>query len=107
MLTKNKLPWLIVLVCCIEVLIYSWAVWTASLDRSNFFGIEAKYIFAKAARNAGRVSAAIFLTSLLMVGYYGLREIYQDQKKKDAFLILMILFLTNHLIHFTFLYLNF
>ena len=106
-MTKKKLPLFIVLICCIEVLIYLWAVWTASLDRSNFFGIEAKFIFAKAARNAGRVSAAIFLATLLTVGYYGLREIYQDQKKKDAFLVLMTIFLVNHLIHFIYVFLNF
>ena len=106
MLTKKRLPLLIALVCCVEVLIYLWAAYTATLDRSTFFGIEAKFIFAKAARNAGRVSAAIFLTTLLMVGYYGLKKIYQDQKKKDALVVLTIVFLVNHLIHFVFLYLN-
>ena len=85
LLTKKRLPLLIALICVIELLIYLWADWTATLDKSTFFGIEAKFIFAKAARNAGRVSAAIFLPTLLMVGYYGLREIYQDQKKRDAF----------------------
>ena len=107
MLTKKRLPLLIALILCIEVLIYLWAAWTATLDRSNFFGIEAKFIFAKAARNSGRVSAAIFLVTLLMVGYYGLREIYRDPKKKESFLIVTILFLVNHLMHFIFLYLNF
>ncbi|MCW3124420.1 MAG: hypothetical protein JWO03_78 [Bacteroidetes bacterium] len=107
MLTKKRLPLLIAVICCLELLIYLWAVWTASLGRSTFFGIEAKFIFAKAARNAGRVSAAIFLATLLMIGYYGLKEIYQDQKKKDSFLILTTLFLVNHLIHFIYLYLNF
>ena len=107
LLTKKRLPLLIALICVIELLIYLWADWTATLDKSTFFGIEAKFIFAKAARNAGRVSAAIFLPTLLMVGYYGLREIYQDQKKRDAFLVLTILFLVNHLIHFIYLYMNF
>ncbi len=107
MLTKKKLPLLIAFICCVEVLIYLWAAWTATLDRSNFFAIESKFIFAKAARNSGRVSAAIFILTLLMVGYYGLKEIYRDQKKKDAFLVLTIVFLANHLIHFIYLYLNF
>jgi uncharacterized membrane protein len=107
MFTKKRLPLFIALVCGLELLIYLWAVWTATLDRSTFFGIEAKFIFAKAARNAGRVSAAIFLATLLMVGYYGLRAIYQDQKKRESFLVLTILFLVNHLIHFIYLYLNF
>jgi hypothetical protein len=107
MLTKKRIPLLIALICCIEIIIYAWAVWTATLDRSNFFAIESKFIFAKAARNSGRVSAAIFLITLLMVGYYGLKEIYREEKKKDAFQILISLFLVNHLIHFVFLYLNF
>lgn len=42
-----------------------------------------------------------------MVGYYGLKEIYLDDKKKDSFRILMTLFAFNHLIHFFFLYLRF
>ena len=107
MLTKKRIPLLIALICCIEALIYLWAAWTATLDRSNFFAIESQFIFAKAARNSGRVSAAIFLITLLMVGYYGLKEIYLDQKKKDSFRILITLFLINHLIHFIFLYFNF
>ena len=107
MLTKKRLPLLIALVCCIELSIYLWASWTATLDLSTFFGIEARFIFAKAARNAGRVSAAIFLATLLMVGYYGLREIYRDEKKRESLLVLTIVFLVNHLIHFIFLYLNF
>lgn len=106
MLTKKKIPLLIAFICCIEVLIYLWAAWTATLDRSNFFSIESKFIFAKAARNSGRVSAAIFLITLLVVGYYGLKEIYKDEEKKDAFRILVTLFLINHLIHFIFLFLN-
>jgi hypothetical protein len=106
MFTK-KLPLFIALICCIEVLIYLWAAWTSTLDRSNFFGIEVQFIFAKAARNSGRVSAAIFLATLLMVGYYGLKGIFNHQRMKDSFLILLILFLVNHFIHFVYLYLNF
>ena len=98
---------MIAIICCIEIVIYLWAAWTATLDLSNFFGIEPKFIFAKAARNSGRISAAIFLLTLLMVGYYGLKEIFLEEKKKDAFRILITLFLVNHLIHFGFLYLNF
>ena len=106
-LTKKNIPLLIALIFGVELLIYLWAVWTATLDRGNFFGIEAQFIFAKAARNSGRVSAAIFLATLLMVGYYGLKEIFRDQKKKDSLVILTILFLVNHLMHFIYLYLNF
>ena len=107
MLTKKRIPLLIALIFCIEVLIYLWAAWTATLDRSNFFSIESEFIFAKCARNSGRVSSAIILITLLMVGYYGLKEIYLDDKKKDTFRILITLFTVNHLIHFIFVFLNF
>jgi succinate dehydrogenase hydrophobic anchor subunit len=107
MLTKKRMPLLIVSILCIEVLIYLWAVWTASLDRSNFFSITPEFIFDKCARNSGRVSAALILIILLMSGYYGLKEIYRDEKKKDSFRILMTLFTINHLIHFLFLFLRF
>ena len=99
-LTKNRIPLLLAIICYIEILIYLWAVWTASLDRSNFFAIETEFIFDKCARNSGRISAAIILISLLMVGYYGLKEIYRDNKKKDTFRVLITLFAFNHLIHF-------
>ena len=106
MLTKKRIPLLIALICCIELLIYSWSVWTATFDRSNFFGIEPEFIFNKCARNSGRISAALILITLLMVGYYGLKEIYSDDKKKDTFRILITLFGFNHLIHFLFLFLT-
>lgn len=107
MLTKKRIPLLIVLIFCVEVLIYLWAVWTASLDRSNFFSITEEFIFNKCARNSGRVSSAIILVTLLMVGYYGLKNIYQDDKKKDTFRILITLFAVNHLVHFFYVYQNF
>ncbi len=107
MLTKKRIPLLIAFICGIEVLIYLWAIWTATLDKSNFFAIEPLFIFDKCARNSGRVSAALILISLLMIGYYGLKEIYRDDKKKDSFRILITLFTINHLIHFLFLFLRF
>ena len=106
MLTKKRIPILIASIFCIELLIYLWSVWTASLDRSNFFSIEPEFIFNKCARNSGRISAALILISLLMVGYYGLKEIFRDDKKKDAFRVLITLFGFNHLIHFLFLFLT-
>jgi succinate dehydrogenase hydrophobic anchor subunit len=107
MLTKPKLPLLIACICCLEIAIYLWAVWTASLDTSNFFSIEPEFIFNKCARNSGRVSSAIILITLLMVGYYGLKRIYSDDKKKDSFRILITLFAINHLIHFFYVFQNF
>ena len=106
MLEKKRIPLLIALICIIEILIYLWAVWTTTLNRSNFFSIEPLFIFNKCARNSGRISSTIILISLLMVGYYGLKEIYRDNKKKDTFRILITLFGINHLIHFLFLYLT-
>ncbi len=107
MLTKKRIPLLIALICCIELSIYLWAVWTTSFDMNNFFAITPEFIFDKCARNAGRISSFIFLISLLMVGYYGLKKIYADDKKKDSFLILITLFSFNHLIHLLFVILRY
>jgi membrane-associated HD superfamily phosphohydrolase len=107
MLTKEKLPPLVAAICVVELLIYCWSVWTSTFDRSNFFGIEPAFIFDKCARIAGRISSVIFLVNLLMVGYYGLKKIYGDEKLKDSFLILLTLFSINHLIHLLFVLLRF
>ena len=107
LLTKEGIPLLIAFICCTEVLIYLWAAWTASLNKSNFFAIEPEFIFDKCARNSGRISTAIILVALLMVGYYGLKEIYSDDKKKDSFRVLITVFTFNHLIHFLFVFLRF
>lgn len=106
MLTKKRIPLLIAFMLCVELLIYLWATWTTKFDRSNFFAIEPEFIFNKCARNSGRISSAIILVTLLMVGYYGLKVIYNDVKKKDAFRILITLFGVNHLIHLLFLLLT-
>jgi membrane-associated HD superfamily phosphohydrolase len=107
MLTKEKLPPLVAVIFIVELLIYCWSVWTSTFDRSNFFGIEPAFIFDKCARIAGRISSVIFLVNLLMVGYYGLKKIYGDERLKDAFLILITLFSINHLIHLLFVLLRF
>jgi hypothetical protein len=107
LLSKKRLPLLIALICCIEISIYLWAVWTSTFDASNFFAIEPEFIFDKCARNSGRISSALILIILLMVGYYGLKRIYAGNKKRDAFRILMTLFTSNHLIHLLFVILRF
>ena len=107
MLHKKRIRQLIALILGIEVFIYLWAFWTSTLNTGNFFSIEAEFIFDKCTRNSGRISAAIILIILFMVGFYGLKEIYSDDKKKDSFLILISLFTINHLIHFLFLFLRF
>ena len=107
MLTIKRIPLLIALICCIEVSIYLWAVWTTTFNMSNFFAIQPEFVFDKCARIAGRVSSVLILISLIMVGYYGLKKIYADDKKKDSFLILITLFTLNHLIHLLFVILRF
>lgn len=107
MLTKNKLPLLISLVICFEILIYWWAYWTSTLDRDNFFAIESQFIFDKCARNSGRISSALNLAILLLIGYFGLKRIYLDNAKKDAFRVLITLFAVNHLVHFFFVFQTF
>ncbi|MDQ3051577.1 MAG: hypothetical protein M3Q95_11875 [Bacteroidota bacterium] len=97
LLKKNSIPLLIAFILCLELIIYLWAVWTT----------EADFVFAKSTRNSGRASSAINLIILLMIGYYGLKEIYLDDKKKDTFRILITLFALNHFIHLFFLIQNF
>ncbi|HSY76347.1 MAG TPA: hypothetical protein VK890_05795, partial [Bacteroidia bacterium] len=97
MLTKKRIPLLIAFIFCLEAVIYLWAVWTT----------EAEFVFDKCARNAGRASSAIILITLLMVGYYGLKGIYLDDKKKNAFRVLITLFAINHLIHFFYVFMRF
>lgn len=106
-LTKKRLPLLFVLICCIELSIYLWSVWTSTLDLNHFFAIQSEFIFDKCARLAGRISSFLILIALFMVGYYGLRKIYDDDRKKETFLILIILFTANHLIHLLFVILRF
>src|SRR5436190_12462862 len=106
MLTKKRLPLLIALICCIELSIYLWAVWTSTLDLNNFFAIQSEFIFDKCARLAGRISSFLILITLLMVGYYGLKNIYSGENKKESFLILITLFTCNHLIHLLFVILR-
>jgi hypothetical protein len=107
MLTKKRIPLLIATITCIEILIYLWAVWTTTFDKSNFFAIEQDFIFDKCARIAGRISSVLFLITLLMVGYYGLKKIYSEEKKKELFLISITLFTINHQIHLLFVFLRF
>lgn len=107
MLTKKRIPLLIAFICCVEVFIYLWAVWTTTFPKGNFFAIEPEFVFNKCARIAARISSVLILIPLLMVGYYGLKQIYADDKKKVSFLILITLFTLNHLIHFLFIILNF
>jgi hypothetical protein len=97
MLTKNKIPLLIAFIFCLEAVIYLWAVWTT----------EAEFVSDKCARNSGRVSSMINLAILLMIGYYGFKKIYSEEKKKDAFRILITLFAINHSVHFFYVFQNF
>ena len=106
-MTKNRLPLLIALICCIELSIYLWAYWTSTLDINNYFAIKSEFIFDKCARLSGRISSFIILVALSMVGYYGLKNIYGDERKKISFLILITLFTCNHLIHLLFVFLRF
>lgn len=107
MLAKNKLPLLIALILCLESLIYLWAYWTSTLDPNNYFAIESEFIFNKCARNSGRVASAINLVILLMIGYFGLKQIYREDKKRDNLRVLITLFAVNHLVHFFFVFQTF
>lgn len=104
---KKILPLLIALICCIEVSIYLWSVWTSTFNEGNYFAIHSEFIFDKCARLAGRISSALILITLLMVGYYGLRKIYGDEKKRESLWNVLTLFTCNHLIHLMFVILRF
>ena len=88
MFIKKRLPLFIAIIFIVEILIYLWSAWTSTFAEGNFFGIQSPFIFDKCARLAGRISSGLILSTLLMVGYYGLRKIYSDDKKKDSFLFL-------------------
>ena len=107
MSTEIKLPFFIAIIACLEAGIYFWAAWTATLKEGNYFAIPHHLIFKKCARNSGRVSAALHLVILLMIGYFGLKQIYSEKTKLDMFLALITIFTINHLIHFFFISRNF
>ncbi|HUM46649.1 MAG TPA: hypothetical protein PLD84_06970 [Chitinophagales bacterium] len=107
MLTKKRLPLLIALICCVEVSIYLWAVWTSTFDATNFFAVQPAFVYDKCARLSGRISAFLILITLSMVGYYGLKNIYAHDKKRNSFRVLITLFTFNHLIHLLFVILRF
>ena len=107
MLTKKRIPLLMAIIFCIEASVLLWAYFTSTLQLTNFFGIEPQFIFDKCARNAGRISAALILILLCMIGYFGLKKIYENENKRNSFLILMTLFSFNHLIHLLFVFLLF
>lgn len=93
MLRKYRLPLLIVFTLFFNILIYFRA-------DSTIEGFEK--VLAECARNSGRVSAALNLVLLFMLGHFGLKRIYRDESKKSTFRILITLFAVNHLIHFLF-----
>lgn len=98
MLIKRRFALLIAAVLLLNALIYLRAYLTIE---------SADLVFAECARNSGRTSAALNLLLLLMLGYFGLKKIFNDYKKRHMFLVLMSLFAINHLIHFFFVYQNF
>ncbi len=98
MLTKSKLPLLVTFILLLNVLIYFRAAATI---------VPADWIFGECARNSGRTSALINLILLFMLGHYGLKAIYKEKRKLNAFRILLTLFAVNHLIHFFFVSQNF
>lgn len=93
---KLKRPLLIALIIILNILIYYWA-----------YLIEPETKFAECARNSGRISAAINLILLLMLGHLGLKTIYKEPSKMNIFQNLIMLFTINHLIHFFFVSQNF
>lgn len=98
MLKKYRVVVLIILVFILEALIYFWAAWSTE---------DVTFIFAKAARNSGRASALLNLLILFSLGYYGLKQIYDNDKKRELFKYAITLYAVNHLIHFYYIFQNF
>lgn len=94
---KLRLPLFIAAIILLNVLIYYVALWLEPIDR----------LYPECARNSGRTSAAINLILLIMVGYYGLKNIYSNTKIKQRFQLLITLFSVNHFIHLFFVSRNF
>lgn len=107
MVNKKAIWQLVAIIIFLEVIIYAWAAWTATFDSNNFFAVEPEFIFDKCARNSGRVSSALNLIILLMIGYHGLNHIFNDDEQKDRFRLLISLFALNHLTHFFYVFQNF
>lgn len=107
MLTRKRLPLFIALIFGLEISIFLWSFWTSKFNEGNYFAINSEFIFDKCARLAGRISSVLILTTLLMAGYYGVKMIFDNEKKRDSFLILLTLFTFNHLIHLFFVILRF
>jgi hypothetical protein len=97
MLMKRRIPLFLVMVFCLEAIIYFWAVWTT----------EAEFVFDKCARNSGRVSSMLNLLILVLIGHFSFKRIYEDEHKKNTFRILLSLFAINHLIHFFYVFQSF
>ncbi len=97
MLSKKKLPLSIGIILLIELCIFLWALSTT----------EPEFVLDKCARNSGRASSALILIILIGIGHYGLIKGYQDNKKKEIFQVLILLFSINHFIHLFFVIINF
>ena len=98
MSTIKKLLFFIVIILVLNILIYWRALVTLEFDN---------LVFAECARNSGRTSAALNLTMLMMIGFYGSKRIFMNPAKVSTFRILATLFTVNHLVHFFFVSLNF
>ncbi len=107
MSTEIKMLYFIAVIICLEVLIYLWSAWTASLKKDNYFAISHQLIFEKCARNSGRVSAILNLVIVLMIGIFGLKRIYFEKVNFDIFFNLVTILAINHLIHFFYISQNF
>jgi DMSO/TMAO reductase YedYZ heme-binding membrane subunit len=93
MLKNYRLLLLIGFIFCLNALIYIRAFSTIE---------DIDLVFGECARNSGRTSAALNLATLLMIGYFGLKTIFNNENKRKIFRILITLFAVNHLIHFYF-----
>lgn len=94
---KRKAFLFCVAISILEIAIYFWSCWVAPSEN---------LIYQLAARYSARVSFFIFSITLLLVGALGLNKIFSNEKWRSYFILFLLTFALNHLIHFFYLAMN-
>src|SRR4051794_18027485 len=87
----------------IALLIWEVGIYFLSFKESDLV----ENTFQLAARYSARTSFIIFACMLTWVGWQGLRDIYKAESSRQTFVLFMLGFAWNHLLHFIYLCLNY
>ncbi len=85
------------LIIGLEVLVFNWSGRVAELETIHY---------SLAARWSARISLVMLFYLSVWVSISGLKKIFQNEKHRDEFIMMVSLVAFNHLIHFAFLYIN-